>query len=274
MPPFSPMPLPGLQWVPGVNAVEVQQASQLSINAQDLSYSHSTDITIAEADMWKAINGLLGLNNDPANNRYYLGAPHPLYTERIVTYDPINQITIVERIPMLWVDSLTVTPMDDHYWGVNGEVFPGDGGNPQLVHFRTCRLRVNYSNDPIHYSRLKCSWQPKLEQEYVQVGQLLWKDESKSGNAQYDDSPEFMALPTQKYARRSMTADIQYSVHFFMNPTSPGCLPEWCDTAFPIPDNASPAMVQAEERKLLGSINRQGNDERRWKTLDIAYKCE
>ena len=105
MPPASFPILPGLQWIPGVNAVEVQQASQLHIDAKTLSYSHSTDITVAEADMWRAINGLLGLNNDPANNRYYLGAPHPLYTERIVTPLPTGGV-VIERIPMLWVDSV------------------------------------------------------------------------------------------------------------------------------------------------------------------------
>jgi len=50
MPPTS-IPLPGLQWIPGVNAVEVQQASQLHIDAKTLSYSHSTDITGAYSYM-------------------------------------------------------------------------------------------------------------------------------------------------------------------------------------------------------------------------------
>ena len=153
MPPSSLALLPGLAWIPGVNAREVQQASQLSIDSKTLGYSHSTDITIHEEDLWKAINGLLGLNQDPEKHRYYLGAPHPLYTERIVTHTqlPSGGIeTKIERIPMLWADSITMTPLDDHYKGINGEVFPGDGGNPQLLHFRECRLRVNYSNDSLH----------------------------------------------------------------------------------------------------------------------------
>jgi len=256
LPPSSIL-LPGLQWIPGVNAVEVQQASQLHIDAKTLGYTHSTDITVREEDLWKAINGLLGLNQDPEKHRYYLGAPHPLYTERITTYNAITETTKIERIPMLWADSVFVTPLDDHYKGVNGEVFPGDGGNPQLVHFRHCRLHVNYSNDSLHYSRIKCSWQPKLEQEYIQVGSLFWKDETKEDDEQYNDAPEFMALPTQKYARRSMTADILYSVAFFMNPTYPGCLPEWCDTAMPIPKNASDEQKETEERCLLGSVNKE-----------------
>jgi len=35
MPPSS-IPLPGLQWIPGVNAVEVQQSSGLTIDAKTL----------------------------------------------------------------------------------------------------------------------------------------------------------------------------------------------------------------------------------------------
>jgi len=127
-----------------------------------------------------------------------------------------------------------MTPLDDPYCGANGEYSPGDGGNPQTLHFRTCRIRVTYSNDSIHYSRLKCSWSPKLEQEYIQVGSLFWKDETQTGTRQYNDDPKFLALPTQKYARRCMTADIQYSVAFYMNPMYPGCLPEWCDMASPM----------------------------------------
>ena len=211
MPP-SPILLPGLQWIPGVNAVEVQQSSGLTIDAKTLNYSTFTEIDVAQTDLWKAINGLLGLTNDKEKNRYYLGAPHPIFTEAIEEVTPLpgggTQIT-TERIPMLWADTIHLTPLDDHYKGVDGECFPGDGGNPQTLHFRTCRIRVTYSNDSIHYSRLKCSWSPKLEQEYIQVGSLFWKDEAKTGVAQYNDDPKFLALPTQKYARRCMTADIQ-----------------------------------------------------------------
>ena len=253
LPPSSTL-LPGLQWVPGVNATEVQQSSGLTIDSKTLAYSCSTSLNVAQPDMWKAINGLLGLTNEPGKNRYYLGAPHPLFTETIETKE--GGITAIERIPMLWADSITVTPLDDHYKGVPGEVFPGDGGNPQMLHFKTARLHVCYSNDSIHYSRIKCSWTPKLEQEYVQVGSLFWKDESKTGTEQYNDSAEFLALPTQKYARRSMTAEIQYSVAFYMNPTYPGCLPEWCDTAMPIPAGASSGKKEEEERKILGAINK------------------
>jgi hypothetical protein len=150
-----------------------------------------------------------------------------------------------------------LTPLDDHYRGIDGEYFPGDGGNPQTLHFRICRIRVTYSNDSIHYSRLKCSWSPKLEQEYIQIGSLFWKDEAQMGTRQYNDDPKFLALPTQKYARRCMTADIQYSVAFYMNPMYPGCLPQWCDMANPIPRNASAARRDEEECKLLGSINKE-----------------
>jgi len=245
MPPSS-IPLPGLQWIPGVNAVEVQQSSGLTIDAKTLNYSTFTEINVSQTDLWKAINGLLGLTNDKEKNRYYLGAPHPIFTE-----DSENG-----RIPMLWADHIHLTPLDDHYHGVDGEYFPGDGGNPQTLHFRTCRIRVTYSNDSIHYSRLKCSWSPKLEQEYIQVGSLFWKDETETGIAQYNDDPKFLALPTQKYARRCMTADIQYSVAFYMNPMHPGCLPEWCDMANPISRYASAEKRDEEERKLLGAINK------------------
>jgi hypothetical protein len=258
MPPSTFPILPGLQWIPGVNAVEVQKSSELQIDAKTLAYTSSTDINIAQADLWKAINGLLGLTNDPAKHRYYLGAAHPLFTETIEREESDGDKikTIIERIPMLWVDSIKVMPLDDHHKGQDGESFPGDGGNPQMLHWKTCRLHVQYSNDPIHYSRLSCSWAPKLEQEYVQVGSLFWKDESKTGAAQYNDSAEFLALPTQKYARRCMTAEIQYSIAFYMNPTFPGCLPEWCDTAMPIPKNVSAEMKAEEERKLLGAVNK------------------
>ena len=269
MPP-STMLLPGLHWVPGVNAVEVQQSSGLTIDAKTLGYSCSTNINVAQTDMWKAINGLLGLTNEPGKNRYYLGAPHPLFTETIVSNEMVGgeMATTVERIPMLWADSITVTPLDDHYKGENGEIFPGDGGNPQMLHFKTARLHVCYSNDSIHYSRIKCSWTPKLEQEYVQVGSLFWKDESKEGAEQYNDSAEFLALPTQKYARRSMTAEIQYSVAFYMNPTYPGCLPEWCDTVMPIPAGASSSEREVEERKLLGSVNKKCH-----RTIPLFRRC-
>ena len=66
---------------------------------------------------------------------------------------------------------------------------------------------------------------------------------------------DFMALPTQKYSRRVMTADIQYSVTFYMNPKFPGCLPEWCDMAAPIRSNATSEERAAERRKLLGAVN-------------------
>jgi hypothetical protein len=53
-----------------------------------------------------------------------------------------------------------------------------------------------------------------------------------------------------------MTADIQYSVAFYMNPMYPGCLPEWCDMATPIPRNVTEETRDNEERKLLGAINK------------------
>ena len=258
--PPSPILLPGLQWIPGVNAVEVQQSSGLTIDAKTLHYSTFTEIDVSQTDLWRAINGLLGLTNDKEKNRYYLGAPHPIFTEVIEEATLLpgggTQIT-TERIPMLWADTIHLTPLDDHYRGVDGEYFPGDGGNPQTLHFRTCRIRVTYSNDSIHYSRLKCSWSPKLEQEYIQVGSLFWKDETKTGSEKYNDDPKFLALPTQKYARRCMTADIQYSVAFYMNPMYPGCLPQWCDMANPIPKNATAEKREEEERRLLGAINKE-----------------
>ena len=67
---------------------------------------------------------------------------------------------------------------------------------------------------------------------------------------------EFVALPTRKYARRCMTADIQYSIAFYMNPMYPCCLPEWCDMAIPISEDASSTIKEEEGRKLLGSINK------------------
>jgi hypothetical protein len=76
LPPSSSL-LPGLQWIPGVNATEVQQSSGLQIDAKTLNYTTYTEITIAGSDLWKAVNGLLGLTNDKEKNRYYLGAPHP-----------------------------------------------------------------------------------------------------------------------------------------------------------------------------------------------------
>ena len=78
--------------------------------------------------MGKAINGLLGLTNDKEKNRYYLGAPHPIFTEVIETRE--GDTITTERIPMLWTDTIHLTPLDDHYKGVDGEYFPGDGGNP------------------------------------------------------------------------------------------------------------------------------------------------
>ena len=103
-----------------------------TLTAKTLNYTTFTEINVSQTDLWKAINGLLGLTNDPATNRYYLGAPHPVFTEGSET----------ERIPMLWADSIHMTPLDDHYCGANGEYSPGDGGNPQTLHFRTCRIRV------------------------------------------------------------------------------------------------------------------------------------
>jgi hypothetical protein len=260
MPPATFPVLPGLQWIPGVNATEAQQSSGLQIDAKTLHYSTYTDITIAGSDLWRAVNGLLGLTNDKTKNRYYLGAPHPIFTEVIQTREPAGDGDVkitTERIPMLWADSLHLTPLDDFYFGTDGEIFPGDGGNPQTVHFRTCKIRITYSNDSIHYSRLKCRYVPRLEQEYIQVGSLFWKDESKTEKDQYNDDPKFLALPTQKYARRCMTADIQYSIAFYMNPMYPGCLPEWCDMANPIPKNAAAADREEEERRLLGAINKE-----------------
>ena len=174
--PPSSIPLPGLQWIPGVNAVEIQQSSGLTIDAKTLNYSTFTEIDISQTDLWRAINGLLGLTSDPAKNRYYLGAPHPIFTEIIETSESASgegTETTTERIPMLWADTIHLTPLDDHYKGVDGEYFPGDGGNPQTLHFRNCRIRVTYSNDSIHYSRIKCSWTPKLEQEYTLNGTKL-----------------------------------------------------------------------------------------------------
>ena len=98
MPPSHYNMLPGLQWVPGVNAVEVQQSSGLQIDAKTLTYTCSTNINVAQQDMWRAINGLLELANEPSKYRYYLGAPHPLFTETIAT--PVAGGTEIERIPM------------------------------------------------------------------------------------------------------------------------------------------------------------------------------
>ena len=83
LPPSSLTLLPGLAWIPGVNAVEVQQSSGLTIDAKTLNYSTFTEIDVSQTDLWKAINGLLGLTNDKEKNRYYLGAPHPIFTEVI-----------------------------------------------------------------------------------------------------------------------------------------------------------------------------------------------
>ena len=229
--------LRGLQWVPGVEAVEIQKSTGLQIDSKTLSYTCKTEIHVAQPDTWRAIHGLLGLQKDE-HDRHYLGAAHPQFV------DEVNG----EKIPMLWVDSINVTPVDDIY---------RDRDNPQILNWKTTALEVSYSNDPLHYSRIKCSWVPRLEQEYIQVGSLFWKDESKTGNDQYNTDAEFMALPTQKYSRRVMTADIQYFVAFYMNPQFPGCLPEWCDMAIPIPSNATPAERAREQRRLKGAVNNE-----------------
>ena len=241
--------LRGLQWVPGVEILEVQDASGLTIDTKNLTFSCTAKLSVASKDTWRAIHNLLGLRKHE-NERTYLGAPHPQFVDVIDG----------ERIPMLWVDSLTATPAGDYY---------ADSNNPQILHWNTTHLDVTYSNDSLHYSRIKCRWIPKLEQEYIQVGTLFWKDESKTGNAQYNTDADFMALPTQKYSRRVMTADIQYSVAFYMNPTFPGCLPEWCDMATPIPeellehwnDDEATKLEKAKKRaaelkKLLGAVNK------------------
>jgi len=229
--------LRGFQWVPGVEAVEMQNASGLTIDSKNLSFTSTAEIHVAQQDTWRAIHGLLGLRRH-ANNRYYLGAPHPQFVDVIDG----------ERIPMLWVDTVNVTPVGGYY---------ANPAHPQILHWDKTALHITYSNDSFHYSRIKCSWVPKLEQEYIQVGSLFWKDESKTGIEQYNTSAEFMALPTQKYSRRVMTADIQYSVAFYMNPQFPGCLPEWCDMAAPIPSGASSKEKQAERKKLLGAVNNE-----------------
>jgi len=188
-----------------------------------------------KADMWKAINGLLGLQKD-RYDRYYLGAPHPAFVERVGD----------KTIPMLWADSIDVEPLDDFYT---------DPDNPQVLNFKNVDLHVSYSNDSIHYSRIKCSWTPRLEQEYIQVGSLFWKDKSKTGINQYNTDADFLALPTQKYSRRVMTADIQYSVAFYMNPQYPGCLPEWCDMAVPLTGYENNEEAMWKLKKLWGAVN-------------------
>lgn len=239
--------LQGFQWVPGVEAVEMQNASGLTIDSKTLSFSSTAEIHIANHDTWRAVHGLLGLRQH-ANNRKYLGAPHPQFVD----------VMDGERIPMLWVDSVRVEPVGGYY--ANPE-------HPQMLHWDRTALHITYSNDPLHYSRIRCSWVPRLEQEYIQVGSLFWKDTSKTGNEQYNTDAEFAALPTQKYSRRVMTADIQYSVAFYMNPTHPGCLPEWCDMAVPVsrdeqivadmyPTSTQGKKVHADMKKLLGAVNK------------------
>jgi len=82
MPPAS-IPLPGLQWIPGVNAVEVQQSSGLSIDAKTLNYTTYTTIDVSAADLWKAVNGLLGLTNDrvrsQSGSNFVVGARTPTW---------------------------------------------------------------------------------------------------------------------------------------------------------------------------------------------------
>jgi hypothetical protein len=148
---------------------------------------------------------------------------------------------------MLWADSIDVEPLDDFYT---------DPDNPQVLNFKNVHLHVSYSNDSLHYSRLKCSWAPRLEQEYIQVGSLFWKDYSKEGASQYNTNADFIALPTQKYSRRVMTADIQYSVAFYMNPKYPGCLPEWCDMAVPLTGYEDNEEARWKLKKLLGAVNK------------------
>ena len=38
-----------------------------------------------------------------------------------------------------------------------------------------------------------------------------------------------------------------YSVAFYMNPMYPGCLPEWCDMANPIPPDGTAEKREEEE---------------------------
>jgi len=47
MPPASFPVLPGLQWIPGVHAVEVQQSSGLTIDAKTLNYTTFTEINVS-----------------------------------------------------------------------------------------------------------------------------------------------------------------------------------------------------------------------------------
>jgi len=238
--------LKGFQWVPGVEAVEIQNASGLTIDSKSLAFTCTAEIHVDQKDMWRAVHGLLGLRKH-ANNRTYLGAPHPQFVDVIDG----------DRIPMLWVDSVRVEPVGQYY---------ANPAHPQMLHWGRTALHVTYSNDPLHYSRVKSSWTPRLEQEYIQVGSLFWKDKSKTGSEQYNTSAEFMALPTQKYSRRVMTADIQYSVAFYMNPSHPGCLPEWCDMAVPVspeeqgaaaahPTSTQGKRILADMKKLLGAVN-------------------
>jgi hypothetical protein len=85
----------GLHWVPGVSAAEIQKMSGLHIESQSLAYTCKATIQVVQPDMWRAINGLLGLQKDH-HNRYYLGAPHPAFVERV------ND----ETMPMRWADSI------------------------------------------------------------------------------------------------------------------------------------------------------------------------
>ena len=242
--------LQGLQWVPNVEILEIQDASGLTIDSKTLTFRCSAKLKIAQRDTWRGIHGLLGLRKHQ-NNRIYLGAPHPQFVDN----------TDGEEVPMLWVDTVTATPAGDYY---------RNPANPQVLHWGTTWLNVSYSNDPLHYSRIACRWEPKLEQEYIQVGSLFWIDESKNkyDPERYNPTADFMALPTQKYSRRVMTATIHYSVAFYMNPRFPGCLPEWCDMAAPIPLHMWNTIYDSEEekeekakqranelKKLLGAVN-------------------
>jgi len=38
-----------------------------------------------------------------------------------------------ERIPMLWADTIHLTPIGDHYRGGDREIFPGDSGKPVTI---------------------------------------------------------------------------------------------------------------------------------------------
>jgi len=116
--------LRGFQWVPGVEAVEMQNASGLTIDSKNLSFTSTAEIHVAQPDTWRAIHGLLGLRRH-ANNRYYLGAPHPQFVDVIDG----------ERIPMLWVDTVNVTPVGGYY---------ANPAHPQILHWDKTALHITY----------------------------------------------------------------------------------------------------------------------------------